>query len=64
MEYGMELNESERNTILRSFSLYKDTVEFCLRNRKAKRSNPKIKEMINLYEQDLLNIENITKYLK
>lgn len=64
MEYGMELNESERNTILRSFSLYKDTVKFCLRNRKAKRSNSKIKEMINLYEQDLLNIENITKYLK
>lgn len=60
----MELNESERATLLRSFELYKQTIDFCLKNRKARRSNPKIMEMIGLYEQDLANIASIESMLK
>lgn len=60
----MEINDSEKDTILRALSLYKDTIEFALRNRKAKRSNPEIAKYIDLYNQDLLNIDCINSYLK
>lgn len=60
----MELNDSEKETILRAISFYRDTANFMLRNRKAKRSNPKIAQYINLYEQDLSNIDCIESYLK
>lgn len=60
----MELNESERATILRAIELYKSTVNFTLRNRKAKRSNKNVSKFIDLYEQDLLNIDCIKTYLK
>ena len=60
----MELNNSEKDTILRAIQLYRDTINFTLRNRKAKRSNPKVLKYIELYEQDLLNINVIEEYLK
>lgn len=59
----MQVNGSEQATILRALSLYKDTINFTLRNRKAKRSNPKINKYIEIYEQDLLNIDSIETYL-
>lgn len=60
----MELNESERATILRAVELYRDTIKFGLRNRKAKRSNSDVMKFIDLYEQDLLNIDLIESMLK
>ena len=60
----MKLNDSEKATILRSINLYKNTVEFTLRNRKAKRSNKDVAKFIDIYEQDLLNIDSIKSYLK
>ena len=60
----MELNNSEKDTILRAIQLYRDTINFTLRNRKAKRSNTKVLKYIELYEQDLLNINAIEGYLK
>ena len=60
----MELNNSEKDTILRAIQLYRDTINFALLNRKAKRSNPKVLKYIELYQQDLLNINAIEGYLK
>lgn len=60
----MELNDSERATLLRSIEFYKNTVKFTLRNRKAKRSNKDVAKFIDIYEQDLLNIDLIESYLK
>lgn len=60
----MELNDSEKATILRAIELYRDTIKFALRNRKAKRSNPDVLKFIELYEQDLLNIECIKGYIQ
>ena len=34
----MELNESEKTTIKRALELYANTINFCLKNRKARRS--------------------------
>lgn len=59
----MELNDSEKATILRAIKLYRDTIKFTLRNRKAKRSNPEVFKYIELYEQDLLNIDVLKDYL-
>ena len=60
----MELNDSEKGTILRALDLYKSMVNFSLKNRKARRNNKDVAKYIDLYKQDLLNIENITVYLK
>lgn len=60
----MELNESERGTIFRALSLYEDTIDFSLRNRKARRNNIDIDKFIDLYNNDLLNIDSIKEYLK
>ena len=60
----MELNESERGTIFRALSLYEDTINFSLRNRKARRDNKDINKFIDLYNNDLLNIDSIKEYLK
>lgn len=58
----MQLSDSEKVTIMRALELYKSTIDFCLKNRKARRNNPDVVKMIDLYEQDLLNINSITTY--
>ena len=60
----MELNDSEKETIKRALDLYEDMIKFSLRNRKAKRGNLKVVKYIDLYNQDLLNIDDINEYLK
>lgn len=59
----MEINDSEKATIQRALSLYKDTVNFTLRNRKARRSAKDVQKFVDLYEQDLKNIDRINIYL-
>ena len=61
---NMELNDSEKETIKRALDLYEDMIKFSLRNRKAKRGNLKVVKYIDLYNQDLLNIDDINEYLK
>ena len=41
-----------------------ENINFSLKNRKARRNNKDVAKYIDLYKQDLLNIENITVYLK
>lgn len=59
----MEINDSEKQTLTRALSFYKDTIKFALRNRKAKRSVKDVQKFIDLYEQDLKNIDCINIYL-
>ncbi len=60
----MELNESEKTTIKCALVLYANTINFCLKNRKARRSNKDVARMMDTYETDLKNIEDIIFYLR
>ena len=59
----MEINDSEKQTLKRALFFYKGTIDFALRNRKVKRSVKDVQKFIDLYEQDLKNIDCINKYL-
>jgi len=60
----MEINASERFTLINSLLLYKKLVTFNIGYLKDKRNDESFNKLYSGYSQDLLNIECMLSYLK